>query len=121
MTPNLPRDAAFTGFAGTMQLSDFPRPFIIGYGSASPMRPAATIGRGRSRGISRFSRMENIVHAQGLGPRGTDQGLAITRLIMLPSGPTTPSASRRNDFAAQYLAYTNPCQRFANALTDVHA
>jgi hypothetical protein len=73
------------------------------------------------RGISRFSRLESIVHVQGLGPRGTGQRLALTRLAVLPSGPTTPSASQRNDFAAQYLAYTNPCQRFANALAGVHA
>ena len=40
---------------------------------------------------------------------------------VLPSGSTTPSASRRNDFAARHLAYTNPGQRFANALAGVHA
>jgi hypothetical protein len=61
------------------------------------------------------------MHAEGLGPRGIDQVLAMARLIVLPSRPTTPSASQRNDFAARYLAYTNLCQRFANALTDVHA
>jgi hypothetical protein len=65
--------------------------------------------------------MELLVHAEGLGPRGTAQALAKAHLAVLPSKPTTSSASRRDDFAAPYLAYTSPCQRFADALAGIHA
>ena len=45
----------------------------------------------------------------------------IARLAVLPSKSITSSASQRNDFAGRYLAYTSPCQRFADALADTHA
>ncbi len=45
----------------------------------------------------------------------------IAHPVVLPSKPTTLSASQRNDFAARYLACTSPCQRFADALADTHA
>ncbi len=96
------------------------RAVIIGYGSASPMRPAATNCHGRSEG-SPGSRAWRLSYMQRVLDRADQPGARDTYLAVLPSGSTTPSGSRRNDFAARYLAYTNPCQRFANALADVHA
>ena len=72
-----------------------------------------------SGGISQFSRTEIFEHAQGLGPRRAEGGLAMTPYLVLPSGPTTPSALQTADFAAQYLAYSTPCQRLGHVLADV--
>jgi len=44
------------------------------------------------------------------------QALAITRLSMLPSGKSRPSALGVNAFAAQWLAYMLPCRRFTATL-----
>jgi hypothetical protein len=38
---------------------------------------------------------------------------------MLPSAICTVSAPRIGTFAAQWLAYAHPCQRFAEALTEI--
>ena len=59
------------------------------------------------------------VHARGLRPRGVPAQLAVSLRRMWPSasckGVGTPESVY---FAAQYPAYTYPCQRFTSALTS---
>ena len=45
----------------------------------------------------------------------------MTRLSMLPSATVTASAPGRITFAAQWLACTLPCRRFADILADAAA
>ena len=47
--------------------------------------------------------------------------LAITRASVLPSAGQTASALQSESFAAQWLAYTLPCRRFAAGLATGHA
>jgi hypothetical protein len=48
--------------------------------------------------------------------------LALSRPSVLPSVTGTTSAPRdEGTFAAQWLAYALPCQRFANTLTGIGA
>ena len=115
--------ALFVGFAATMAGSDFSRSCIIGYGS-SPSR---------------------------CGPGSTQYALLVDREISrfpckerlhMPGSPTTPGRSGARDgapvrvafrhansvgtrdevtFAAQWLAYALPCQRFAGTLAGTCA
>jgi hypothetical protein len=45
----------------------------------------------------------------------------VTRLAVLLSIFVTMSAPELDSFAAQWLAYAYPCQRFADTLTDDRA
>ena len=47
--------------------------------------------------------------------------LAIPHAIVWPSAGQTASALRSKAFAAQWLAYTFPCRRFAPSLAAGHA
>src|SRR6516225_9175741 len=74
-----------------MAASDFPRPFIIGYGSSpsrcGPARRAALVGRG----ISRFPRKERL-HMPGSLTTPGCRSTRVDALGMLPSAMTTASA-----------------------------
>ena len=43
---------------------------------------------------------------------GATTFLQMTIVVVVPSGNWRPSAHRGTTFAAQYLTYTCPCQRF---------
>ena len=47
--------------------------------------------------------------------------LALTPTVMLPSPSLNKVGTPDSDFAAQYLAYAFPCQRFADILTEADA
>jgi len=59
--------ALFAGFLGTTDLSDFPDPFITGFGFPSSVRPRRNFSTGRSW-ISRFPRRE-VPHVHGVSDR----------------------------------------------------
>jgi hypothetical protein len=67
--------------------------------------------------ISRF-RAKSVRACQGLRPRRVDEGLALARLIVLPSTHCYRVGTRNQiSFAAQWLDCTHPCRRFADTLT----
>src|SRR5262249_29291101 len=112
--------ALFVGFPATIAESDFPRPFIIGYGS-SPSRcgPEQRTAAGQTwdlpvpvQGASAHARFFD--HA---GPFGPCDGASET--CCLP-----PSKQRRHPgigFRGQWLAYALPYRRFVGVLTDAKA
>ena len=62
------------------------------------------------------------MHARVLDLAGSDRTLAIARPPASPSAQQTASApGTKFSFAAQWLAYTYPCRRFADILTNVCA
>jgi hypothetical protein len=60
-----------------------------------------------------------ILKCQGLRPRRATQAFAMTLFGMLASA--TQTASAPGIIAAQWLAFTSPCRRFAGILTDACA
>ena len=112
------RPALFTSFAATMAESDFPRPYIIGYGS-SPSRcvPAAVCCAWSDVG-SPGSHATSFHTCQVLRPRRAVWALAFTRPSVLPSAFATASAPGITNLCeAQWLACVFPYRRFAAALT----
>jgi hypothetical protein len=72
--------------------------------------------------LLRRSRAKSVRTCQCLRPRRAVWALALSRPSVLPSVTGTTSAPRmRGTFAAQWLAYALPCQRFANTLTGIGA
>jgi hypothetical protein len=62
------------------------------------------------------------VHARFSDHAGSGGTLALARPPMWPSAQQTASApGTKFSFAAQWLAYTYPCRRFADILTNVCA
>src|SRR4051812_35315729 len=111
--------ALFAGFAGTISESDFFAPFIIGDG----LRPSRCGPGAASQGDDKeipVPAQEVYVHAEGLKTTRGAKVLAMADPRLLPSachdGIGTPDCIA---FAAQYLAYTRPCQRFADGLAAV--
>ncbi len=84
-----PHAALFAGFSATMARSDFPSPFIAGYGS-SPSRhgPACR----RSEKGSPGSRTGRLLACQVLRPRRAAAALARSRAAVSPSAFATASA-----------------------------
>src|SRR5262245_28307859 len=98
-----------------MAESDFSRPYIIGYGSSPSRCGPAALPNGRSRdlpvpaqGASAHARVSD--HAGSSGPRDVAPGHVAFHLI---HGVGTQDETL---FAAQWLAYALPCQRFPEAL-----
>src|SRR5215831_6365595 len=97
-----------------MAESDFSRPYIIGYGSSPSRCGPAALPNGRSRdlpvpaqGASAHARVSD--HAGSSGPRAIAPGHVAFRLL---HGVGTQDETL---FAAHWLAYALPCQRFAEA------
>src|SRR5579862_3086886 len=74
-----------------------------------------------SSGRSPGSRARSVRTCQGLRPRGAGRLLALTQATVWPSASQTASALRSKAFAAQWLAYTIPCRRFAPGLATENA
>jgi hypothetical protein len=77
--------ALFGDFVGTMELSDFPRPFIIGVVLRLPDALCRSCCAAQSRGISRFPHKVCPYMRQVSRPRGVLQRLAMAAPQMLPS------------------------------------
>src|SRR5271166_4003433 len=62
-------------------------------------------------------RSRSLRTCQGLRPRRTGNALALTRAPVSPSAHDNGVGVPIDSFAAQWLAYTRPCRRFAPGLT----
>src|SRR5271157_5209943 len=109
------RPASFVRFTATMAESDSSPPCIIGFGS-SPSRCGPRNSRAAKVEVSRFP-VEERTHMPG---SSTTQDRICARVDAHPrfafrcdNGVGVPIDS----FAAQWLAYTHPCRRFAPGLT----
>ena len=108
--------ALFAGFIATMAESDFSGPFIIGFGS-SPSRcgPAAGTRAAGQTGDLPVPVQGACVHARFYDHAGSDRALAITRPSVLPSAYANGVGTQdKVSIAAQWLACTFPCRRFAD-------
>ena len=107
----------FGSFIGTMGLSDFSCPYIIGvrpWTSRCAQRYLYRWGTGDLPVLVRGA----SVHAQGLRPRGTPERLASNDALSVAFRPSDSVGVPNNPaFAAQYPAYTYPCQRLTSCLT----
>src|SRR5215813_2302275 len=112
--------ALFVGFAATMAECDFSRSCIIGYGS-SPSRHGPEQHANHSGCWSTVrspgSRTRSVRTCQGLRPRRVFGALAIDAPLRFAFRKQN-CVGTRNDasFAARWLAYAHPCQRFAETL-----
>ena len=79
--------------AHTMAGSDFPRPFIAGFGSSPSRHGPWRLSAPRSDMGSPGSRTESVCTCQGLRPRRTCGVLALTPPAVLPSVFAKTSAS----------------------------
>ena len=116
------RPALFTNFVGTISESDFSSSYIIGFGSRLPDAgrrriPPPTV----KLEISRFPRKERACMPGSTTTPGRPSACAgaLTRVAFR----YTDSVGTQNQFsiAAQWLACTYPCRRFADTLTDACA
>src|SRR5208337_3138553 len=71
----------------------------------------------RPRSRSPGFRSRSLRTCQGLRPRRTGNALALTRAPVSPSAHDNGVGVPIDSFAAQWLAYTRPCRRFAPGLT----
>src|SRR5208337_1454463 len=71
----------------------------------------------RPRSRSPGFRSRSFRTCQGLRPRRTGRALALTRAPVSPSAHDNGVGVPIDSFAAQWLAYTHPCRRFAPGLT----
>src|SRR5262247_3678809 len=112
--------ALFVGFAATMAECDFSRSCIIGYGSSpsrhGPEQHATYLAVGptvRSPG----SRTRSVRTCQVLRPRRVFGALAIIAPLRFAFRKQNCIGTRNDaSFAARWLAYAHPCQRFAETL-----
>src|SRR5688500_7421091 len=112
--------ALFVGFTATMAGSDLSRPFIIGYGS-SPSRcgPARQFPAGRE--ISRFPVKERP-YMPGSWTSPDRPGARANALVRVAfRGGKRVGVRDYRTFAAQWLACTIPCRRFADTLAGAAA
>src|ERR1700748_2977461 len=108
------RAALFAGFTATMGESDFSGPFIVGFGLRPSRRGPCKTPQGQSRDIP-VPDQEASAHARVYDDaeptmsRDRDMGrIAFCR--------TESIGAPKLVFAAQWLAYAIPCQRFASPL-----
>jgi hypothetical protein len=120
LAPPTPQPAARLCSPATIAESDFPRPFIIGYGS-SPSRcgPEQRTAAGQTwdlpvpvQGASAHARFFD--HA---GPFGPCDGASETCCLPRSKQRRRPGLA----FAAPWLAYALPYRRFVGVLTDANA
>ena len=117
--------ALFVGFTATMAGSDFSCSYIVGYGSSPSRAPTRTSAARMlalaDHEISRFPSKERA----HMPVSETTPGRLGARVI----APIRVAFRHRNDvgtqdegtFAAQWLAYALPGQRFANTLAGIRA
>src|SRR5262249_2603935 len=112
--------ALFVGFPATIAESDFPRPFIIGYGSSPPECGQSGEPQLARRGISRFPSKE-LLHMPGSSTTPGRSDLAMVHPKRVAFRTRNSVGARRLAFAAQWLAYALPYRRFVGVLTDANA
>jgi hypothetical protein len=116
------RPALFVGLSATMAESDFPRRFIIGYGSSpSRCRPDRFLATGRTWDLP-VPVQRASTHARFFDHAGSSRRSRLrARLYSLPPSQRRQHPEYEYLCGAQWLAYVLLCRRFAAAFAGDRA